>query len=65
MAKKTRLIRVSESIGSTLGKADRKARKLKDAGDVAKEELHAIGRQVEELKKQLARTTDRLKKALS
>jgi hypothetical protein len=34
-------------------------------GDVAKEELKAISKQVDELKKQLAKTTKRLQKALS
>jgi predicted transcriptional regulator len=65
MAKKDRLTEVSERIGTAMGKADKKARQFKKAGTVAKEELHAISKQIDELKKQLQKTTKRLKKALS
>jgi uncharacterized coiled-coil DUF342 family protein len=65
MAKKDRITQVSAKVGAALGKAERKARKFVAAGDVAKEELKAISKQVEELKKQLAKTTKRLQKALS
>ncbi len=64
MAKKDKLTDVSVKIGTALGKADNRARKFLAAGDIAKEELQEISRQVEELKKQLAKTTERLKKAL-
>lgn len=65
MAKKEdKLTEVSVKIGTALGKADKRAKKFLAAGEIAKEELHEISRQVEELKKQLAKTTDRLKKAL-
>ena len=69
MAKKDRLTDVSVRIGSALGKADKEARRrakqVADASAVAKEELQEIATQVEALKKQLAKTTVRLKKALS
>ena len=65
MAKNDKLKQVSVKIGSAMGKANRKARKIAAAGSVAQEELHAIGKQVEALKKQLQATTKRLKKAIS
>jgi len=65
MAKKTKLTDVGARIGTAIGKADRKARKFAKAGAVAKEELQAIAKQVEELKHQLQKTTKRMKKALS
>jgi prefoldin subunit 5 len=65
MAKKTTLKSVSVSVGTALGKADKKAHQLVKAGAVAKEELHALSKQVDELKKQLAKTTKRLRKAIS
>jgi seryl-tRNA synthetase len=65
MAKKDRITQVSERVGAALGKAERKARKFAAAGDVAKAELKAISKQVEAMKKQLAKTTKRLQKALS
>jgi polyhydroxyalkanoate synthesis regulator phasin len=65
MAKKSRLTRAAVSIGSAIGTADRTAHKVANAGVVAKKELAAITKQVDALKKQLAKTTNRLKKALS
>jgi hypothetical protein len=69
MAKKDRLTDVSVKIGSALGKADKQARvrakQVSEASTIAKEELQEIAKQVEALKKQLAKTTVRLKKALS
>ena len=68
MAKKDRLIEVSEKVGAALGKANReahiKARKVSEASKIAKEELKDIAKQVEELKKQLEKTAKRLKSAL-
>jgi len=65
MAKKDRLKEVSVKIGTAMGKADKQARKFKKAGAVAKKELQAISKQIDELKKQLHKTTKRLKNALS
>lgn len=69
MAKKDKLTEVSVRIGSALGKADkqahRQARKLAEASKISKEELREIGKQVDALKKQLAKTTQRLKKVLT
>ena len=69
MAKKDRLTEVSVKIGTALGKADKqarlKARKVAEASSIAKEELQEISKQVEALRKQLVKTSTRLKKALS
>jgi hypothetical protein len=65
MAKKNRLTRAAVSIGSAIGTADRRAHKVAKAGVLAKKELAAISKQVDALKKQLLKTTVRLKKALS
>ena len=69
MEKKDRLTEVSAQIGRALGKADKharlKARKVAEASNVAREELQEISKQVEALKKQLVKTSARLKKALS
>ncbi len=64
MAKNDRLKEVSAKIGTVMGKADKQARKFKKAGAVAKQELLVISKQIDELKKQLYKTTTRLKKAL-
>jgi polyhydroxyalkanoate synthesis regulator phasin len=65
MAKKSKLTQVAVSIGSAMGKADRKAHQVAKAGVLAKKELHEIGKQVDALKRQLQKTTKRLKNALS
>lgn len=69
MAKKDRLTEVSVKIGTALGKADKqarlKAKKVAEASSIAKEELQEISKQVEALRKQLVKTSTRLKKALS
>ena len=65
MAKKSRLTRVAVGIGSAMGRADRAAHKVAKAGVVAKGELESISKQVDALKRQLQKTTKRLKHALS
>lgn len=65
MAKKNKLTRVAASIGGAIGKADRQAHKVVEAGSLAKEELLAISKQVGALKRQLEMTTKRLKRALT
>jgi predicted nucleic acid-binding Zn-ribbon protein len=64
MARKSRLTRVAVGIGTALGKADRKAHKMAQAGLIAKQELDDIAKQVDALKRQLQKTTTRLKHAL-
>ena len=64
MARKNRLTRVAVGIGEAIGRADRKAHQVAEAGVVARKELEAIGKQVDALKKQLQKTTRRMKKAL-
>jgi ubiquinone biosynthesis protein UbiJ len=62
MARKNQLKKVAVKIGGALGTADRKAHRT---AAVAKRELAAISKQVDALKRQLAKTTKRLKHALS
>jgi hypothetical protein len=64
MAKKSKLTQVAVKIGSAMGKADRTAHKVAKAGVLAKKELEDISKQVESLKRQLLKTTKRLKQAL-
>jgi hypothetical protein len=68
MAKKDKLTEVSIKVGTALGKANReahlKARKVSEAGKMAKEELEIISKQVESLKKQLEKTAKKLKAAI-
>jgi predicted nucleic acid-binding Zn-ribbon protein len=64
MAKKSRLRQVAVKIGAAMGKADRTAHKVARAGVLAKNELEDIGKQVDALKRQLQKTTKRLKRAL-
>jgi hypothetical protein len=65
MARKNKLTRVAAKIGGALGKADRKAHQVVKAGSLAKEELLEIAKQVGALKRQLDKTTKRLKRALT
>jgi predicted nucleic acid-binding Zn-ribbon protein len=64
MARKSKLTQVAAKIGAAMGRADRSAHKVAKAGLVAKEELEDISKQVEALKRQLQKTTKRLKRAL-
>ena len=64
MAKKSKLTQVAVKIGAAMGKADRTAHKVAKAGLLAKDELEHIAKQVEALKRQLVKTTKRLKRAL-
>jgi hypothetical protein len=76
MASKNQLKKVAVKIGGALGRADRKAHQMVRAADrkahqmvragaLAKEELAELSKQVDVLKRQLAKTTKRLKHALS
>jgi dephospho-CoA kinase len=65
MAKKSKFTQVASKIGGAIGRADRKAHQVVAAGAVAKKELQAIAKQVGALKRQLDKTTKRLKHALS
>ena len=64
MARKSKLTEVAVKIGTAMGRADRTAHKVAKAGLVAKKELEDISKQVEALKRQLQKTTKRLKRAL-
>jgi hypothetical protein len=64
MAKKSKLTQVAVKIGTAMGKADRTAHKVAQAGVLAKKELEEISKQVDGLKRQLQKTTKRLKRAL-
>lgn len=61
---RSRLTQVAVRIGKAIGRADRKAHQVAKAGLIAKEELDDIAKQVEALKRQLLKTTKRLKTAL-
>jgi seryl-tRNA synthetase len=65
MAKKSKLNQVAVRIGAAMGRADRKAHQVAQAGVLAKKELRAISKQVDALKRQLQKTTKRLRNALS
>ena len=65
MAKNNRLTKTAMKIGAAMGKADRTAHKVARAGVLAKSELEDISKQIDALKRQLLKTTKRLKKALT
>jgi hypothetical protein len=65
MAKKSKLTQVAVKIGAAMGRADRKAHQIAKAGVLAKKELVDISKQVDALKRQLQKTTKRLKRALA
>jgi hypothetical protein len=65
MARKLNLNKAATRIGAAIGKADRTAHKVAKAGVIAKGELEDIGKQIDVLKRQLLKTTKRLKKALA
>ena len=65
MAKKSGLTKVAVKIGTAVGKADKTAHKFAKAGVLAKSELDDIAKQVEALKRQLLKTSRKLKKALA
>jgi len=68
VAKKSRLRDAAVKIGSTVGKADAAAHtaahKAAMAAHVARQELVELGKQVDALKRQLKKSTKRLKRAL-
>jgi hypothetical protein len=64
MAKKSGLTKVAVKIGTAVGKADKTAHKFAKAGSLAKRELDDISKQVDALKKQLSKTTKKLRNAL-
>ena len=65
MARKNKLAQVASKIGAAVGRADRKAHQVAKAGALAKKELAQISKQVEALKRQLQKSTNRLKRALT
>jgi hypothetical protein len=66
---KSKLEHAARKIGAAMGKADRTAhvtaKKVAKASVVAKAELEHVAKQVEALKKQLTKSTKKLKKALA
>lgn len=65
MAKKSKLSQFAAKVGGAMGRAERKAHRIANAGVLAKKELADITKQVEALKRQLQKTTKRLRRALS
>jgi seryl-tRNA synthetase len=62
---RSQLKSAAKKIGAAMGRADRTAHKVAKAGMVAREELIQLSKQVESLKRQLQKTTKRLKNALT
>jgi len=65
MARKLMLKKAASNIGAAIGRADRTAHKVAKAGVIARSELEDIGKQIDALRRQLVKTTKRLKKALA
>lgn len=65
MAKQNKLRDAAVKIGGAMGRADRAAHKVRKAGVVARKELDDLTKQIDALKRQLLKTTKRLKKALA
>jgi hypothetical protein len=63
--KKDKLTNAAVTIGAAMGRADRTAHKVAKAGAVARKELDVLTKQIDGLKRQLIKTTKRLKKALA
>ena len=64
MAKKTKLTAAAVKIGTAVGRADRTARKVARAAQVAREELTALSKRVEALARDLKKARNRVRKAL-
>ncbi len=64
MAKRVRFKAAARKIGAAIGKADRTARKLGKAAQVAREDLAELTKQIEGLARQLKKTGGRLKRTL-
>ena len=68
MANKNRLKRAAVKIGTAVGRADSRAHqaahKVAKAAKAAEKELNALGKQVDALKRQLQKSTKRLRRAL-
>jgi len=65
MAKRSKLNKFARKIGAAVGSADAKAHKYVKAGSVARKELDAISKQLDALKRQLLKTSKRIKTALA
>jgi prefoldin subunit 5 len=65
MAKKNKLKSAAVRIGSAIGRAESAAHKIRKASAVAGKELDDLTAQIDALKRQLQKTTRRLKKALA
>ena len=57
-------VRIGSAVGRAEGRAQKTANKAAKAAKVAKNELHQLSKQVELLKRQLAKSSKRLKTAL-
>ncbi len=64
MAKKTQLRAAAVKIGTALGRADRTARAVGKAAQVAREQLTELTKQVEAFARELKKTRKRLKRAV-
>lgn len=64
MANNTKLQSAAVKIGTVAGRADRTAHKVAKAAQLARQELAELAKQVEVLKRQLERSSKRLRRAL-
>jgi hypothetical protein len=65
MARGTRLKRAAVRIGKAVGRADRTAHKVARAAKLATEEIGELKKKVEALSRDLKKSSDRLRRALS
>jgi hypothetical protein len=61
----SKLKNAAVTIGAAAGKADRTAHRVAEASVIARNELTALMKQVESLKKQLEKSSARLRRALN
>ena len=64
MVKRTGFTKAAVKIGRAVGRADRKARKMAKAADVAREEIAELSKQVEQLGRDIKKASRRVKRAL-
>ena len=64
MAKKSKLTKAAVTIGTAMGRADRTARQVAKAAQVAREEIAELTKQVAALARDVKKASKRLKQAM-
>jgi len=64
MAKKNRLKRAAERIGTAVGRAERRARNITKAARVGREELRRFTKKLDALARDLKKSSNRIKESL-